>query len=59
MKVDEEWRPIEGTNEEYWVSSLGRVMSKKRGRTWLLKPINCVSGRAKSACGYYWKYKEE
>lgn len=28
MKVDEEWRPIEGTNEEYWVSSLGRVMSK-------------------------------
>lgn len=21
MKVDEEWRPIEGTNEEYWVSS--------------------------------------
>ena len=41
MRVDEEWRPIEGTNEDYWVSSLGRVMSKKRGRTWLLKPVKC------------------
>lgn len=38
MKVDEEWRAIAGTHGEYWVSSLGRVMSKKRGRTWILKP---------------------
>lgn len=34
----EEWRAIAGTHGEYWISSLGRVMSKKRGRTWILKP---------------------
>lgn len=36
--MNEEWRAIAGTHSEYWVSSLGRVMSKKRGRTWILKP---------------------
>lgn len=37
--MNEEWRVIAGTQGEYWISSLGRVMSKKRGRTWILKPI--------------------
>lgn len=40
MKVEEEeWRVISGTQNEYYVSSLGRVMSRKRGRTWILKPV--------------------
>ena len=40
MKVEEEeWRVIPDTQNEYYVSSLGRVMSRKRGRTWILKPI--------------------
>ena len=40
MKVEEEeWRVISGTQNEYYVSSLGRVMSRKRDRTWILKPV--------------------
>lgn len=37
--MNEEWRVIADTQGEYWISSLGRVMSKKRGRTWILKPV--------------------
>ena len=56
--MNEEWRAISGTHSEYWVSSLGRVMSKKRGRTWILKPIRagnylsvdlCVQGVHRTA----------
>lgn len=56
--MNEEWRAIAGTHNEYWVSSLGRVMSKKRGRTWILKPIRagnylsvdlCVQGVHRTA----------
>lgn len=61
MKVEEEWRAISGTQAEYYVSSLGRVMSKKRGRTWILKPIRngnylsvdlCVRGVHRTALVY-------
>ena len=45
MKVeDEEWRVISGTHGDYWVSSLGRVMSKKHGSTRILKPVRVGKG---------------
>lgn len=44
MRIDEEWRPIFGTEETYWISNLGCVMSKKRGRTRILKPVRISNG---------------
>lgn len=44
MRVDEEWRPIPGTEETYWISNLGRVMSKKWGRMRILKPVRISKG---------------
>ena len=42
--MNEEWRAIAGTHGEYWVSSLGRVMSKKHGSTRILKPARISKG---------------
>lgn len=42
--MNEEWRAIAGTRGEYWVSSLGRVMSKKHGSTRILKPVRVSNG---------------
>jgi len=42
--MNEEWRYINGYNKDYQVSSLGRVMSLKRGVNKVLKPDTNSSG---------------
>lgn len=47
--IIEEWRPIEGTNGRFLVSSLGRVKSALRVDS---------QGRNKTAQGFVWRYAE-
>ena len=53
----ESWKPIERTNEEYWISDKGRVKSLKNNKAIILQP-NIVKGYCrviiyygKSRCG--------
>lgn len=42
----ENWKPIERTNEEYWISDKGRVKSLKNNKAIILQP-NIINGYSK------------
>lgn len=39
--VNEEWREIKGTNNKYFISNKGNVISMYRNKPIVLKPFNC------------------
>lgn len=41
---NEEWKEIEGTEQSYFVSSLGRVLSLRGKEPRILKPFVCGNG---------------